>query len=275
MILRIELHLCKNEILRYLICFFISLFIFSCQSKDGDYTLFTPEQDVQLGQRVVESIKADPLSFPLLDKNKYPEAYRHLYRIRDEILSSDRLFYKDEFSWDIGIIHNDTIKNAFCTPGGFIFVYTGLIKFLETEDELAGVLGHEMAHADLRHSTDQMTRQYGIKLLVMLITGGEAAELTNIGLGLLGLKFSRNHEREADEQSVIYLNDTGYDPKGFATFFQKLSDAGETAGALQFLNTHPNPENRVKLIEDKWRELGSKKKKDSSGTFARLKRALP
>ena len=67
---------------------------------------------------------------------------------------------------DLRIIHDDSTLNAFCTPGGYIYIYTGILKFLDSEDEFAGVLGHEIAHADLRHSTRQMTKQYGVQILL-------------------------------------------------------------------------------------------------------------
>ncbi len=255
--------------------FLLLLFFASCKSKDGDYTLFSADEDLALGLQMHRQIEGNPESFPLLDPEQYPLAYTKLRDITDAILKSPHLLYRDEFRWRVHIIRNDTVYNAFCTPGGYIYVYTGLIKFLDTEDELAGVLGHEMAHADLRHSTDQMTKSYGLRLIVGLITGGNGDLLASIGLNLAGLSFSRSDEREADEHSVLYLNDTGYDPRGFAGFFQKLARQGETMGALQFLSTHPNPENRVAAIEKKWRELGSKKGKDFSAHFAALKKALP
>jgi len=70
--------------------------------------------------------------------------------------------HKDDFAWQVKIIDDPETLNAFATPGGYIYVYTGLIKFLDTEDQLAGVMGHEIAHADLRHSTRQMTSSYGV-----------------------------------------------------------------------------------------------------------------
>ena len=69
------------------------------------------------------------------------------------------------------LIDDDKTLNAFCTPGGFIYVYTGLIKFLDSEDQLAGVMGHEIAHAALRHSTRQMTKVYGVQTLLQVATG--------------------------------------------------------------------------------------------------------
>lgn len=253
----------------------LTLLVASCRSKDGDFTFFSEDKDLALGLQMDQQIKADQDQFPILDRNQYQSAYTKLEDITAAILKSPDILYRDEFKWQVHLIDNDTIYNAFCTPGGYIYVYTGLIKFLDKEDELAGVLGHEIAHADLRHSIDQMTKSYGLRILIYFITGGHGDFLANIGLNLLDLSFSRSDEKEADEQSVIYLNATDYDPRGFANFFKKLSEKGESLGALQFISTHPNPENRVEDIEIKWRELGSKMGKDFSTHFKELKNSLP
>lgn len=253
---------------------FFLLFLSACQSKDGDFNVFSAEDDVNFGKQYAVQIQNDPGNFPLLDEQEYPEVYQTVRSITQSITQSKHLYYPDDFTWEVHIIKSDSVMNAFCTPGGYIYVYTGLIKFLDSEDQLAGVLGHEIAHADLRHSTEQMSKQYGIGLLLRLIFGSSST-LGDIAGSLANLGFSRSDETEADMQSVIYLNDTEYDPRGVARFFQKLEARGETLGPLQFLSTHPNPENRVEKIFDKWKSLGSKKGKTYELRYAKLKRSLP
>ena len=80
-------------------------------------------------------------------------------------------------------------------------MYTGILKFLETEDQFAGVLGHEIGHADMRHSTRQMTKMYGIQILLDILAGDKKM-LKEITAGIVGLKFSREHETKADQRSV-------------------------------------------------------------------------
>jgi len=110
-----------------------------------------------------------------------------------------------------------------------------------------GVMGHEIAHADLRHSTRQMTSSYGVSTLLTMATGNANDGMVKQVLsGLTSLKFSRNHENEADANSVEYLCNTKYDPAGAAGFFKKI--AGSEAPP-QFLSTHPNSDDRVKNIE--------------------------
>lgn len=251
------------------------LIITSCTSRDGDFTIFSPADDLELGKQAALQIAADPVNFPVLDKSRHRKLYSKMEAIRDTILATDQLLHREEFAWELKILHNDTIFNAFCTPGGYIYLYTGLLKFVKTEDELAGIMAHEIAHADLRHSTDQLTRIYGLRTLVALVTGGEGAFLADLGLQLAGLQFSRSDEREADRAAVGYLNDTGYHPGRFADFFSRLEKSQHAMGPLQFLSTHPNPENRVIMIETWWQESGKKKGRDHSASFRELQRLLP
>lgn len=262
----------KRTIHRYLV---ILLFALGCQSRDGDYTLFTEEEDKELGARFAQQIALDPGQFPVLERGDYAGLYSELESMRDRILASGHILHRDEFAWKLHVIDNDSIYNAFCTPGGYIYIYTGLIRFVASADELAGILAHEIAHADLRHSTDQMTKTYGVRILASILTGGDAEILTQLGINLLGLSFSRGDEEEADLMAVRYLSDTEYDPRAFTAFFKRLEARGETMGPLQFLSTHPNPENRIEKINEAWRDAGSVKGRDHSEEFRKLKDGLP
>jgi predicted Zn-dependent protease len=153
-------------------------------------------------------------------------------------------------AWELHIIENDSIQNAFCTPGGFIYVYTGLLNFVESEDELAGIIAHEVAHGDLRHSTDQLTKQYGIQVLIALLTDSDTRLLADIGANLVQLSYSRGDETEADQYAVRYLKDTPYNPTAFADFFQRMLEKDGDTGMFQFLSTHPDPGNRVEKIKE-------------------------
>src|SRR5688500_3619638 len=105
--------------------------------KDG-LNVFSIQDDKELGKQLEEEIASNPVEYPVLDPAQYSTAYGHLIRMRDEILNSGNVEHKDDFEWNVKIIRDDSTLNAFCAPGGYIYVYTGLIKFLETEDELAG-----------------------------------------------------------------------------------------------------------------------------------------
>lgn len=229
--------------------------LFSCGTKKTKgFNLFSLQKDIELGAQVAAELNNNPAQYPILDSASNVEAYAFLYKMRDKILSSGNVAHKDDFKWELKIIHDDSTLNAFCTPGGYIYVYTGLMKYLDSEDQLAGVLGHEIAHADLRHSTRQMSKNGTIQIALDILAGDRAA-LKQLTAGLVNLKFSRSHETEADKASVNYLCPTDYNAAGGAKFFEKLEAAG---GARQpeFLSTHPNPAHRIEDFYTEKETLG-------------------
>lgn len=247
----------------------------ACKDADGDFNIFSLEDDKNLGAQVETEIAANPSEYPILSEANYPDAYGHLRRITSTILNSGKVQHRDDFLWKTYIIQDDDVLNAFCTPGGYIYVYTGLIKYLDKESHLAGVLGHEIAHADKRHSTDAMTRQYGLSVLLDVVFGQDKGALARIALEIKELSYSRKAESESDEFSVIYLTPTEFQGNGAAGFFQKLLDQGGGGGTPEFLSTHPNPDNRVDAINAKWQELGGQPKSEVSGRYASFKASLP
>lgn len=225
------------------------------KEKSGQgFNLFTIQQDKDFGAQVAAEIDGNPTEYPLLDSASNVEVYQMLYRVRDKILNSGKVTHKDDFQWRLRIIHDDSTLNAFCTPGGYIYVYTGIMKFLDNEAELAGVLGHEIAHADKRHSTRQMTKMFGIQILLDILAG-DRKMLKEVTAGLIGLKNSREHETEADQFSVEYLCPTDYDAAGGGGFFTKIQAMGG-ARTPEFLSTHPDPGNRIEHFNTAKTTLG-------------------
>jgi beta-barrel assembly-enhancing protease len=240
--------------------------------KGGGLNLFTVEQDLELGREVAKQIESDPRQFPILPERGNEEVYAYIRKITNTILNSGQVAYRDQFAWEVKIIDDPNTLNAFCAPGGYIYVYTGLIKFLDSEDQLAGVMGHEIAHAALRHSTRQMTQIYGISALVSIATGkAEPGLIEQVALGLMSLKFSRNHEVEADNHSVHYLCPTNYKADGAAAFFRKIE--GQPTPP-EFLSTHPNPGNRVQNIEKLAQEKNCRGTQDYRSEYQRIKALL-
>lgn len=245
----------------------------SC-SEGGGVNIFSVQDDIDLGAQVADEIASDPATYPILDSIEYADAYALVYDIRDRILNSGKVYHKNDFAWRVFIINDDDVVNAFCTPGGYIYVYTGLIRYLENEAQLAGVLGHEMAHADLRHTTDQLTEAYGLSLLISVVLGDNTSVLTDIAASLTQLAFSRADESQADEYSVIYLCPTDYYAAGAAGFFEKVEAEGD-ANIPVFLSTHPNPDDRIANIYATSDELDCSGDGIYDGRYAELIDALP
>lgn len=238
--------------------------------------LFTLNDDRQLGAQVAAEIDADRATYPTLDSATNLVPYRILYKMRDKILSSGKLNNKDAFIWRLRIIKDDATQNAFCTPGGYIYIYTGIIKVLDNESQLAGVLGHEMGHADLRHSVRGMQNQYGVQLLLQIVAGNSVAlgQIAGIANSLRSLKNSRCHETQADESSVNYLSATDYPCNSAAKFFEKIVAAGGSSNP-EILSTHPDPGNRVENINKKATSINcSVDRTPANDEYALLKSSL-
>ena len=245
--------------------------------SDDGINFFTLEQDMKFGEQLDSAIIANPDEYPILDRDQYADAYNHIERVMEAILNSNDIRYSKTFNWQVKIIHNDDVINAFAAPGGYLYFYTGLIKFLDNEAQLAGVMAHEIAHADRRHSTQILTRQYGFSMLLSIIMGDNPSQLeqilTQLALGGTMLKYSRDNEYEADKFAVTYLCDTDYHPHELAAFFEKM--LGSTQKIPEFLSTHPSDENRLKNIVDVWKSLGSKVGDTYADRYQSFKNSLP
>ena len=263
----------KKIIFPLLIIFGILITV-SCK-KDEGLNLFTLEQDIEFGLQMKEQIAATPEEFKILDPLQYTEAYSHINRIMDSVLASPEINYKEEFAWEVYIIDNDSTLNAFAVPGGYMYFYTGLIKFLDSEDQFTGVMAHEIAHVDKRHSTQTITKQYGLSFMIeMLLGNNENAYVqiaSDLASGLASLSFSRKHEYQADEYAVKYMYSTAYDARGVKGFFEKLEGAPQPP---TFLSTHPSPEDRIEQIVSVWESLGAKTGETFTGSYQSFKNSL-
>ncbi|MBO0356596.1 M48 family metalloprotease [Hymenobacter sp. BT186] len=239
------------------------------------FILFSVQQDIDLGAQVAR--QTDSLyraKGQLLARSSNARAYQLLDGVVKRVLDNGNLKYRTQFPWDVQIIKDDATQNAFATPGGHIYVFSGLIKFLDNENQLAGVLGHEIAHADRRHSSQLMQKQYGIGLLTSIVLGNNPNQLVQLASGIGQLKFSRTYEVEADKYSTIYLNGTRYYAcDGAAGFFIKAEKQGG-GGTPEFLSTHPNPGSRVTNIQKSAQQLGCTGRTVSNKNFEELKRIL-
>lgn len=233
--------------------------------------LFSVEEDMELGRQLRDEIAASPDEYPLLDEGQHPEIYNHLFAMRDAILDTPDVEYADTFDWELYVIDDDETLNAFAAPGGYIYVYSGLIEFLEHEDELVGVLGHEIAHADQRHSTQQLTKAYGVQALLTLLVGEDPGLAASMVEGLVNLSFGRSDETEADTYSVLYLCETVWAADGAAGFFEKL----EGIEIPEFLSTHPSSETRVSDIQDMADSLGCDTALYPDGDYDEVVNSLP
>jgi predicted Zn-dependent protease len=242
------------------------------QIKPG-FNLFTKQQDVQLGQEVAAEVrkKAIIVNDPVL--NAYVNAI-------GKRLAASREASQSGFTFTFQVVADPAI-NAFALPGGPMFINTGLLKAVDNEAQLAGVMGHEMSHVILRHGTNQASKANLIQIPLAL--AGQMADsdtlmgqLTQIGIGLgangVLLKFSRSAESQADLMGSHLMAEAGYDPIQLAQFFQKLNAQG--GSAVEFLSDHPNPDNRTKAIDLEAHHLPYQSYGYQTGQFEQMKKAV-
>lgn len=168
-----------------------------------------------------------------------------------------------EYSWEFNLVQ-DKSANAFCLPGGKIVVYEGLLPYTKNENALAIVLGHEIAHAVCKHSAEQMTKQikqqYGTQILSGVLNaatssnvGSYAALFAQQGLKLRNLKYSRDHETEADHIGLIFAAMAGYNPQEAIPFWQRMS-SGINTNQSDFLSDHPSDAKRIAALQQEMPE---------------------
>ncbi|MBN1973718.1 MAG: M48 family metalloprotease [Sedimentisphaerales bacterium] len=147
----------------------------------------------------------------------------------------------------------DDSVNAFALPGGYIFITKGLLTKLQTEAQLAAILGHEIVHVVARDTANVMSREIGLNILLSAVTSEQTPEtvttVANLTKQIVGLSYSRKDERTADLGGLKYIAKAGYDPRGMLQTMQILQSLSE-ASTIDFFSTHPSPENRIGYINE-------------------------
>ncbi len=194
-----------------------------------------------------------------------------------------KLSHRPDLEWHFKIL-DASVVNAFAAPGGYVYFTRGILAALNSEAELAGVMGHEIGHVTARHSAQQISKaqmaQFGlvgldIGLSVLGIPG--LSSLAQLGVGVLFLKFSRDNEREADSLGVEYATKAGYDASRMADFFEtlhRMDEKTDRSGLPSWFSTHPSPEDRENAIrshaEQMQRSLGLRETKVGRETYLKV-----
>ncbi len=167
--------------------------------------------------------------------------------------------YLKDYNWEYVLIEDDNMVNAWCMPGGKVAFYTGIIPICQDETGIAVVMGHEIAHAIANHGRErvsqQLAAQTGLSLASIALGGGGstltgemilqgAGAATNLGI----LKFSRQHESEADELGLYFMAMAGYDPQQAPSFWERMS-SGDKSEPKEFLSTHPSHDTRISDLQ--------------------------
>jgi predicted Zn-dependent protease len=241
-----------------------ALAVAACQSttnegavgvKRSQFMLISAEQLDQVAEQTYAKLKADATKKGELNTDAAMTA--RVRAIAARLQPQTRVFRPDapSWNWQVNVIDSKEL-NAFCMPGGRIMFYSGLIEKLKlTDDEIAVVMGHEIAHALREHSREQVSQQMaaqaglGIGSAILGI-GSAGADLAAQGYQMLvATKFSRTDETEADRIGIELAARAGYDPRAGLTLWKKMGEANTGASPMEFLSTHPADTSREKTIQ--------------------------
>lgn len=254
--------------------FFSFILIITLTACSAGISLYSPQQQVEIGKQVDKEIRSNPKEYPIDQKDAAVKDYidKKIFR---PILESPAIKYRTVFPYQLEIIHNDSVINAFATPGGYVYVYTGLLKYIDSEAALAGVLAHEIAHAENEHSSKRMFDAQLLQTGSSLLLKENSPQLLKIGLSLGAngwlMKNSRSDEDQADKYSFDYLKSTRFYPGGVKFLFEKMKDDGAITskegsgknllsavlkGAEGFFASHPDPIERIEVTNKRIKDAG-------------------
>jgi predicted Zn-dependent protease len=206
--------------------------------------LVSPEEEAQIGHQIHADLLKKGVSF-LHD----PIVTGYVQTVAGRIIAEAKRM-RPNVEWRVQVIDDPKTVNAFATPGGYVYVYSGLLEQVQNEGELAGVLAHEIAHVVERHAARRLVAEFGLRELVALALGKNPPLLEKVVVSILGkgalLAHTRSEETEADEVGATLMWEAGYDPHALIGFFEVLlQKQGELPGALVWLSDHPLTTTRI------------------------------
>jgi len=260
--------------------FIIAGWLQSCSSgNNGDLSVFSADSDAKIGLNLSDQISADTTIF-LLSPETYPQQYAYLQTMMDSLLDTSLVVNNKNFEWTVSLIR-DAELNAFIIPGGYLYINTGLIKFLDDADQLAGMIGHEVAHADRQHTFKLLLQVFSISDLQNVSNGKDASAAAKMIKFLSGKgvdkSYSPDTEQEADSYAVQYLAKSPYACDAITPFFKRMKDKEKSGVLPLYFDRHPfdyNPEENINNMVDTLK-CSTRPIQETGFTFKDLQNSLP
>jgi predicted Zn-dependent protease len=232
------------------VCSFLGSRSFNPVTGEDQYISLTTDQEIAMGlQAAPEMIQTHGGLYP--DQ----EAQDVVDRVGYQVVQNSSANQTD-WQFDFHVLNDPETINAFALPGGPVFITSALLSRLETEGQLAGVLGHEIGHVVARHSAQRIAKQYLSEGLVgaVVVAGGDygqqAGQAAAMISQMVNMSYGREDELQSDQLGVRFMSQAGYDPRSMINVMQILAEASGGGGQPEFFSTHPNPENRIQRIEE-------------------------
>lgn len=215
--------------------------------KAAASVLISDKQEAELGQQLHQELAKQGIQY-VQDQ----EVLNYVQGLATPILQAANA-KRPGVKWHVHVVQAPEI-NAFATPGGHLYIHTGLIKAAKNEAELAGVIAHEAGHVVGRHSARNMVQAFGLQTIASIALGENPSMLKQVAASVVAqgamLRHSRQQETEADELGAQLTRRAGWDPHGLIGFFQTLQkQSGDTPGALAWFSTHPPTGDRISHLQ--------------------------
>lgn len=215
---------------------------------ETQHVSINPDQEIALGLH----------SFPSMVEqygglHSDAEAQKFVKAIGQKIVqNSDAL--QTPYQYDFHLLNHPEIVNAFALPGGQVFITLGLLNRLETEDQLAGIFGHEIGHVVARHGAERIAKQElteGLTGAAVVASGDySTAQAAQMIANVVNMSYGRDQELQSDDLGVRFMIQAGYNPEALIEVMKILDEASGGQSQPEFMSTHPSPENRVQRIRD-------------------------
>ena len=227
----------------------------ACATPGIAKALVSDDQEAQLGAQVKQELDKQGTKYI-----RDPEIVNYVKGVAEKIfVSADK--DRPGVKWQVFVIDDPKQVNAFATPGGYLYVYTGLLMAADNEAQLAGVWGHESGHVVARHSAQQMVNEMGLQTVIEVALGQNPNQLAQLASTLAAkgalLAYSREDETQADEYGARYSAQAGYDPHGIIQFFEKLKAMeGNQPAFAKYLSDHPATADRITHLQQYIKDKG-------------------
>ena len=249
-----------GRILIALIIAGISLFSYFATSVDNPVTGETQHINISVDEEIALGLQAAPeMAAQFGGLNPDSSIQSAIDQIGNHLVQSSAAS-QTPYEYDFHVLDDDQTINAFALPGGPIFITDGLLAELQTEGEVAGVLGHEIGHVVARHSAEQIAKAQlteGLTGAAVIASydpnnpsSAQVAQMAVIVGQLVNMRYGREDELESDFLGVCFMNEAGYDPNDMIQVMRVLQSASQGQAPPEFFSTHPNPERRVERIQE-------------------------
>ncbi len=215
---------------------------------ENQHINISAEQEIALG---VNSMPAMVEQYGGLHPD--PEGQKFVKQVGQKVVQNSDA-RQTPYQYDFHLLADANVVNAFALPGGQVFITAALFNLLQSEDQLAGVFGHEVGHVVARHGAERIAKEeltQGLTGAAVVASGDyNTAQAAQMIAGLINMSYGRDQELESDDLGVRFMMQAGYNPEALIGVMEILDKAGGGNRPPEFLSTHPNPENRIQKIKD-------------------------